>query len=93
MKKLNFGIALLTFSLALSAQALDLDSARASKAIIELPTGYVQAASPSAKSLAEEVNAKRKLAYEGIAKKNGLTVDQVAAQAAKKIEENLKKGK
>lgn len=68
-----------------SAFALDLKTARATKKVTELPTGYIQANDPSAKELEKEINEKRKQTYEEIAKKNGLTVDQVAAQAAKKI--------
>ncbi len=83
-------IALLTL-VSVSVFAMDLDSARAAKKVVELPSGYIEAKDPSAKSLEKEINDKRRKAYEEIAKKNGLTVDQVAEQAAKKIAE--KKGK
>lgn len=85
-----FLITLLSAMVGFSAQALDLDSARASKAVRELPTGYVEAVDPTAKSLVDEVNTKRKQTYEELAKKNGLPVEQVAAQGAKKIQEKLK---
>lgn len=81
-KKLIMSIIVLAST---SAFALDLKTARATKKVTELPTGYIQANDPSAKSLEKDINDKRKKAYEEIAKKTGITVDQVAAQAAKKI--------
>ncbi len=77
----------LSLSLVSTAQALTLDEARAKKQVDELPTGYVKANDEKVKAFVDEINAKRRAAYEDIAKKNGLTVDQVAAQAAKKIQE------
>lgn len=82
--------ALIVISFVLSAQAVDLDSARAAKTIRELPSGYVQSTDASTKALETEVNAKRKAAYEEIAKKNNIPVDQVAAQAGKKLIEKNK---
>lgn len=67
------------------AFGLDLETARSSKAVTELPNGFLKANNESAKSLVEDINAKRKSFYEDIAKKNGLTVEQVGEQAAKKI--------
>lgn len=81
---------LVIMSFVVSAQAIDLDSARAAKTIRELPTGYVQSTDASTKALEAEVNAKRKVAYEEIAKKNNIPVDQVAAQAGKKLIEKNK---
>ena len=81
---------LLGLALVSTAQAVTLDEARSNKQVDELPTGYVKANDEKVKALVEEVNAKRRAAYEDIAKKNGLTVDQVAAQAAKKIQANKK---
>lgn len=81
------------FSYLSLAQATDLDSARADKSITELPSGYIKANKDSVKAFADEVNAKRKQTYEEIAKKNGIPVEQVASQAAKKIEEKMKGGK
>jgi len=91
MKHLTkFFAAALVMSFVVSAQAVDLESARAAKTIVELPTGYVQSTDASTKALETEVNTKRKSTYEAIAKKNNLSVDQVAAQAAKKIAEKRK---
>jgi uncharacterized protein YdbL (DUF1318 family) len=72
------------------ASALDLDEARSKRLVTELPTGFIKANDDQAKKLVEEINKKRKQAYEDIAKKNGIPVEAVGAQAAKKIEENLK---
>jgi uncharacterized protein YdbL (DUF1318 family) len=80
---------ILCFALLFSAamiQASPLDDARTSGQIVELPTGYVKAieASPAAiKALAIDVNARRAEAYGRIAKKNGLSEAQVAAESYK----------
>ncbi len=80
----------LILSSALTSQALlasPLDDARTAGQIFEVASGYVQAtdlAPAKVKALAADVNNKRKAAYERIAKKNGLTVDQVAAESYKK---------
>jgi uncharacterized protein len=94
MRKLTKLIAagILFFSLAQTSFALDegaLDRARAEKAITELPDGYVKANNDKGKAIADEVNAKRKQAYEDIAKKTGTDIKAVAEQAAKKIQEKL----
>tara|TARA_R110002110_G_scaffold279620_4_gene494561 strand:+ start:886 stop:1113 length:228 start_codon:yes stop_codon:yes gene_type:complete len=68
-------------------QASPLDDARDAGQIVELPTGYVEviASAPAkVKALAAEVNSRRKDAYERIAKKNGITPEQVAAESYKK---------
>lgn len=73
-----------------SAQTTDLDTARANNSITELPNGFIKANNDRMKAFADEINKKRKQAYEDIAKKNGLTVEQVGQQAAKKIQEKMK---
>jgi uncharacterized protein YdbL (DUF1318 family) len=68
-------------------QASALDDARDAGQIVELPTGYVEVmanAPAKVKALAVEVNSRRKDAYERIAKKNGITAEQVAAESYKK---------
>ena len=70
-----------------AAHASPLDDARSAGQIVELASGYVQATSsaPAAtKALAADVNKKRKAAYAKIAKKNGVTVEQVAAESYRK---------
>ncbi len=49
----------------------------------------MKAVDPSAKSLADDVNAKRKKAYEEIAEKTKTDIKTVAEQAAKKIQEKM----
>ncbi len=80
-------IVLAALTIATPAFALDLQSARSSGAVVEQPSGYIKAAksSPEVDSLVADVNAKRKAQYEQIAKKNGGTVEAVAAAAAQEI--------
>ena len=69
MKKIIYAglIVLLTAG---SASALDLQSARSQKLVVEQVTGYIKAANPSPEvdALVADVNAKRKAEYERIAK-------------------------
>lgn len=85
MSKLIFCLALLMS--AAMVQASPLDDARDAGQIVEQPSGYVQvtaAAPASVKALAEDVNQRRAEAYGRIAKKNGLTAEQVAIESYKK---------
>jgi uncharacterized protein YdbL (DUF1318 family) len=85
MSRLLISIVLL-FSAAM-LQASPLDDARNAGQIVELPSGYVQAtgsAPAQIKALAADVNKRRKAAYEQIAKKNGISVEQVAIESYKK---------
>lgn len=79
----------LILAIALPAFALDLDEARAKGALGERADGYVAAVKdkPSAEvvALAAEINAKRRAAYEDVAKKTGAPVEGVAALMAEKI--------
>ena len=64
--------------------AAPLDDAIAAGHLVELVTGYVAAtpeAPASAKALAEDINKRRRAAYARIAEKNGITVEQVAAES------------
>ncbi len=86
MKKIIYAglIVVLTAS---SAFALDLQSARSQKLVVEQVTGYIKAANPSAEvdALVADVNAKRKAEYERIAKEKGTKVEDVAAIAAQEL--------
>ena len=84
---------LLVFSFSISAWASDLSEARAKGLVVELPTGYIKAKDPKMKTLEKSVNAKRKKAYEKIAKKNKISVEAVGKQAHEKIKKNMKKEK
>lgn len=70
-----------------SVHASPLDDARKAGHIVELATGYVQAtgsAPAAAKALAADVNKRRKAAYKKIADKNGISIEQVAAESYRK---------
>ena len=85
-----FSLALaLGFAVAPPALALDLDTAKREGLVGEKTDGYVGAveadASAEVRALVSEVNAKRRTAYQEIARRNGTAVDQVAALAAQKL--------
>ena len=75
-------------AVASSASALDLDGAKRQGLIGERPDGYVEVvgdASPDVRALAADVNAKRRAAYEKIARQNGAPLADVAKIAGKKL--------
>ena len=76
-------------AVALPAAALDLDAAKARGLIGERPDGYVEVvdggASKEVQALAKDVNAKRRVAYEKVARQNGAPVADVAKIAGKKL--------
>lgn len=76
------------------AMALDVGGAKAQGLVGEQPDGYlgVVKATPEAVSLAADINAKRREAYDAIAKKNGTTLDQVATLAGQKAIEKTPPG-
>lgn len=76
------------------AMALDVGGAKAQGLVGEQPDGYlgVVKATPEAVSLAADINAKRREAYDAIAKKNGTTLDQVAILAGQKAIEKTPPG-
>lgn len=71
-----------------SAFALDFDSAKRKGLVGERPDGYVEVvgdASSDVRALASDVNAKRRAAYEKVARQNGAPVADVAKIAGKKL--------
>jgi uncharacterized protein YdbL (DUF1318 family) len=75
-------------AVASSASALDLDGAKRRGLIGERPDGYVEAvgdASGDVRALVSDVNAKRRAAYEKIARQNGAPLADVAKIAGKKL--------
>ena len=67
--------------------ASPLDDAKASGHVVELVNGYVEttsAAPAQTKALAAQINKRRKEAYTKIAKKNGITPEQVGVESYKK---------
>ncbi len=67
------------------AEALSLDEAKAQGLVGETPSGYLEVIKPSpdANSLAAQINAERKKAYEQIAAKNGSPISAVELIAGK----------
>ncbi len=64
--------------------ASPLSEARDAGQVIELPTGYVRAADGAdarIRKLVQEVNERRRIAYEKIASKNGVPVEVVAKES------------
>ena len=84
-KKILVGAMSLLMSL--SAYALDLTQAKSQGLIGEQANGYVGLVKESteAKTLAEDINAKRKKAYIDLAKKNNLNLQDVEILAGKKL--------
>jgi uncharacterized protein YdbL (DUF1318 family) len=80
--------------LSLNAFAISLQDAKSQGLVGEQPNGYLGIVQndPQANSVAKEVNAKRKNHYEKIARKNDITVNEVAKLAAKKAMKATKNG-
>ena len=72
--------------------AQSLNDLRASGAIGERYDGYVEARDPSARSFANQVNAKRRQEYESVAAKQGVSPDQVGRVFAGKIMSRVPRG-
>ena len=81
---------------ALAAQAEEIDSAKQSGLVGEQVDGYlglVRADAPApVQALVEEVNTKRRSAYQEIAARNGASVDAVARLAGAKLLERAPAG-
>ncbi|MCI5065395.1 YdbL family protein [bacterium] len=92
MKRNSFRNALCLFLLlfwcATSAFALSLDSAKSEGLVGETTSGYLESVTPSpsgeVQNLLREINGKRREMYEGIAQKNGTSLNAVEALAGKK---------
>lgn len=81
--------------LASSAVALSLDEAKAKGLVGEKSNGYLGAVNPSdaeAQALMEDVNQKRRQAYEDIAKRNRTNIQAVETLAGEKAIQNTKPG-
>jgi len=75
--------------------ALTLDEAKTKGLVGEKSDGYVGLVSPSsgeAQALTNEVNQKRRQAYEEIARRNGTSISAVEALAGEKAVANTKPG-
>ncbi len=92
VKKLAL-VVILCLPLALSA--LDLSSAKSRGLIGETDSGYVALvgrSNPSLNQLVKNINDKRKVRYQMIAKKNNVALNIVALQAGKKLVGKAAKG-
>jgi uncharacterized protein len=76
--------------------AAPLDDAKSAGLIGELPDGFVAAVQPNPApdiaAIVQQVNAKRRAAYEKIAAEENVSVDQVGALAAEKIKRQAPAG-
>jgi hypothetical protein len=75
---------LLAALISMPLQASPLSDARAAGKVTEEPSGYVKATanpSPGIAALVTDVNKRRREAYSRIAKKNGISVNQVAKES------------
>jgi uncharacterized protein YdbL (DUF1318 family) len=89
MRTFITSVTLLVALFSMPIQACPLDDARNAGQVEEMPNGYVMAtahgkASSDVSDLVTDVNERRRDAYENIAKKNGISVDQVASESYKK---------
>lgn len=77
-----------------SSAALDLQTAKQQGLIGEMPSGYLGVVKPSAetKALVAEINHKRQAVYLKIAKKNQLSLAQVAELAGQKALQKTPQG-
>ena len=88
-------VVILWTAVASSAFALSLDEAKANGLVGEKINGYLGAVNPSnaeVQALVEDVNQKRRQAYEDIAKRNGTNVQAVQTLAGEKAIQNTKPG-
>lgn len=92
-----FSIAAFIAALTMSAPAfsLELDAAKAKGLVGEQPSGYLAAVgtpTPEVTALINDINAKRKTAYQEIAQRNGTALDAVEQLAGKKAIEKTPAG-
>jgi uncharacterized protein len=77
---------IIVYSFSLTVHALDFHEARSKKLIKEESTGYVTAVDPSAKAIADDVNAKRKKSYEEAAKAQNVPIEEIIKKMVEKIQ-------
>ena len=88
-------MAILWTAIASSVFALSLDEAKANGLVGEKSNGYLGAVHPATaeiQALIDDVNQKRRQAYEDIAKRNGTNVRAVETLAGEKAVQNTKPG-
>lgn len=77
------------------ALSLSLEEAKTKGLVGEKPNGYLGAVNPASsdvRELTDDVNQKRRRAYEDIAKRNGTAVEAVEVLAGEKAIQNTKPG-
>ena len=92
---LTLGTFALSFCLASTAFAISLDEAKAKGLVGEKPDGYLGMVNPSGgevQALMNDINQKRRQAYEEIAKRNKTPLKAVEALAGQKAIQNTKPG-
>ena len=84
----------LTFTMALPAIALELDEAKSAGLVGETNMGYIAAVQPSPEvdALVMSINSQRKVYYQEIADKNGISLQAVEARAGLKAIEKTAPG-
>lgn len=96
VKTLQKQLAALCFALLASAPvlALDLDEAKARGLVGEVNSGYLAAVKPSpeVQALVDDINKKRREYYQGIARKNGISLLAVEVRAGQKAIEKTAPG-
>jgi uncharacterized protein YdbL (DUF1318 family) len=88
-------VATLWTAVASTGFALSLDEAKANGLVGEQSNGYLGAVNPAnaeAQALIEDVNRKRRQAYEDIAKRNSTNIRAVETLAGEKAVQNTKPG-
>jgi len=90
----GLGVFALAIWAALPAVALDLGAAKQAGLVGETNTGYLAAVKPSAEvdALVADINAQRKVQYQSIAEKNGISLQAVEARAGLKAIEKTPPG-
>jgi len=89
------GLVALSCGMAPSVFAISLEEAKAKGLVGEKPNGYlgtVNAVTPDVQALTNEVNQKRRQAYEDIARRNRTPLDAVETLAGEKAIQNTKPG-
>ena len=94
MKKSFFATLFMFIALSFSAFAMDLQQAKQAGLVGEQLNGYLGVVKPKAEvtALVNEVNGKRKAAYQQLAKKHQITTEEVARLAAQKAQQLTAKG-
>lgn len=95
IQKLLLGVVVGCLLCAQPVFALSLEEAKTKGLVGEKSTGYLGAvnpANPEAQALAEEINKKRRQAYQDIARRDGASVSAVESMAGEKAIEKTKPG-